>query len=100
MVHIELFPLFQQTLNASPYFREIYRSSPIFVHFTCFALFTFSVSPYFDHDAFMHHVLHLLDVPARIRSNLLSSLFSVPSPFPKTFADVNYDQEIGIPLPQ
>jgi len=27
-------------------------------------LYVFFVSPYFDHDAFMHHTMHVLDAPA------------------------------------
>jgi len=56
------FPLFRKILNfpllfqISPGFRKLY------VFF--YILYVFLVSPYFDHDAFMHHTMHILDAPA------------------------------------
>ena len=37
----------------SPYFRQIHL---LFTYFTC-------IPPYFDHDTFMHHPMHVLDAP-------------------------------------
>ena len=35
-----------------------------FVEFTCFCmLYVYFASPYFYHDAFMHHAMHVLDAP-------------------------------------
>src|SRR6218665_636857 len=45
-----LCPLISQI---SPCFRQIHL---LFTYFTC-------ISPYFDHDAFMHHPMHVLDAP-------------------------------------
>jgi len=38
-------------------------NSPIFDKFRIFVEFTYFASPYFDHDAFIHHALHVLNVP-------------------------------------
>jgi len=47
-----------------PYF---YKFPSDFVKFTCFfILYVFFLSPYFDHDAFMHHTMHVLDAPVNI----------------------------------
>jgi len=46
------FPLFWQNLLIFPYFRSI----DIFC-----LIYVFLLPPYFDHDAFMHHALHVLD---------------------------------------
>ena len=40
--------------NFPPLFRKIY---------VLYILSVFFVSPYFDHDAFMHHTMHVLDAP-------------------------------------
>src|SRR6218665_2764204 len=54
------FPLFRENfsfpllLQMSLCFRQIHL---LFTYFTC-------ISPYFDHDAFMHHPMHVLDAPA------------------------------------
>jgi len=32
----------------------------VFLHILC----VFRFPPYFDHDAFMHHTMHILDAPA------------------------------------
>jgi len=34
-----------------------------FINPPIFILFCLGASPYFDHDAFMHHALHILDAP-------------------------------------
>src|SRR6218665_2180092 len=53
-------PLFRE--NYSPYFEKFsplfYKNSPAFC-----ILYVYFVSPYFDHDAFMHHPMHVLDAP-------------------------------------
>jgi len=47
-----------------------------FVKFTCFlhTLCVFRFPTYFDHDAFMHHTMHVLDAHAQIRWNPKSKL--------------------------
>src|SRR6218665_1572574 len=66
------FPLFPVSIH-SPCFARIF-ISPYFYKFSlCFRkihlLFTYflciSFPPYFDHDAFMHHPMHVLDTPGR-----------------------------------
>ena len=65
------FPLFCLFYYISPLIRKNYYfpllsqiSPPVFGKFTSF-LHTFCVffPPYFDHDAFMHHPMHVLDAP-------------------------------------
>ena len=53
------FPLFRENDSFPPYF---YKFPPALRKFTCF-LHTLRVlfSPYFDHDALMHHPMHVLD---------------------------------------
>ena len=53
------------------YFQKIHKFLPYFIKFSKFLLFSFNlrfllnlrvfVSPYFSHDAFLHHALHMLD---------------------------------------
>src|SRR6218665_427031 len=61
------FLVIDSEFRISPLFWENYYSSyffKFFVRFTCFyILFLFFVSPYVDHDAFMHHTMHVLDAP-------------------------------------
>ena len=71
-----LFSNFSFIFSASvhfPLFREHYyfpptssNFSPLFQKFTCIlhALSCISFPPYFDHDAFMHHTMHVLDAPS------------------------------------
>jgi len=48
----------------SPYFCKIYKFPRIFIRLTFFGLiYPFFTSPYFDHDAFTHHAIHVLDAP-------------------------------------
>ena len=48
----------------SSYFDKF--SPPVLNKFTCFyILYVYFVSPYFDHDEFMHHPMHVLDAPDR-----------------------------------
>src|SRR6218665_4173142 len=68
-------PLFSLFQYISPLFRENYSFPPTFTNFPpCFRqihlLFTYFTyftciffPPYFDHDAFMHHPMHVLDAP-------------------------------------
>src|SRR6218665_891831 len=50
-----------------PYFRKISKF-PLFSFKLCsFGFINFFASPNFDHDAFMHHALHVLDAPAYYR---------------------------------
>jgi len=60
-------------LHIHPYFHKIYKFplfpqnlhiSPIFVQFTFFAF------PYFDHGAFTHHALQVLDAPEWLKQNI------------------------------
>ena len=54
------FPHYFVELFTSPYFDEF----PLWfrkICFTCFRAYVFFVSPYFDHDAFMHHAMNVLD---------------------------------------
>src|SRR6218665_4227988 len=48
------FPLSHQTYTYSPF--------PQNLLFVCL-IYIFLLSPYFDHDACMHHALHVLDAP-------------------------------------
>src|SRR6218665_291083 len=52
-------PLSQLCIAYSPYFRQIHKFPPLFLFFLLFSCF----SPYFDHDAFMHHAQHVLEAP-------------------------------------
>ena len=59
---ISNFPPVSRKLLFPPYFQKF---PPVFEKFTCF-LHTFCVfrfPPYFDHDAFMHQPMHVLDAP-------------------------------------
>src|SRR6218665_893367 len=58
------FPPVSRKLFFPPYF---YNFPPVLGKFTCF-LHTLRVfrSPYFDHDAFMHHPMHVLDAPGNM----------------------------------
>jgi len=51
----------------SSYFHKICKIPPITAKFINFPMifiqFTFFASPYFDHDAFTHHALHVMDAP-------------------------------------
>jgi len=61
----------------SPYFHKIYKFPYISVKFINFFLFSYNLlfcfihvffaPPYFDHDAFTHHALHILDASAHSR---------------------------------
>src|SRR6218665_1371528 len=51
------FPPISAKFIKSPYFRSIYG----FLLIYAFAKFRFFCFPLFDHDAFMHHALHVLD---------------------------------------
>src|SRR6218665_2738529 len=69
-----LIPLFSQKRYISPYFGKFIISPPIFPTFSLISsnlhvfcmLYVILPSPYFDHDAFMHHTMHILDAPARV----------------------------------
>jgi len=43
-------------------------------------LYVFFVSPYFDHDAFMHHTMHALDSPGTNKA-IDSETLTVLQPF-------------------
>ena len=72
---ISIFPSISPVSVHSPLFSKKYYFPPYFQKFPpCFSkihlLFTYflciSFPPYFDHDAFMHHPMHVLDAPAPI----------------------------------
>jgi len=66
MTHISYFPKFPKNVN-SPLFSQKLQIPPIFVQFTFFWFnLRFIASPYFDHDAFMYHFLHVLDAPDEV----------------------------------
>ena len=53
-------PYLEKKLFFLPYFKKF--SLPVFAKFTCFLhTLGFLVSPYFYHEAFMHHTMHVLD---------------------------------------
>ena len=65
-------PYFPSFSTFPSLFRENYYFPPTFTNFppvfeklTCFlyTLMCSSFPPYFDHDAFMHHTMHVLDAP-------------------------------------
>src|SRR6218665_1890433 len=70
--NFEFHPIFPVSVHFPPCFAKIIiyfpptlkNSSPVFEKFTCFlynlCVFRF---PYFDHDAFMHHPMHVLEAP-------------------------------------
>ena len=80
------FSLFQISLPFPNHFQTPWKMFPIllfppkipydFVKFTCFlhTLCVFRFPTYFDHDAFMHHTMHVLDAHAQIRWNPKSKL--------------------------
>ena len=63
-------PYFEKKILFPPYF---FKFPSDFVKFTCFlhTLWVF-VSPQFDHDAFLHHTMHVLDAPASSYAKHLS----------------------------
>ena len=62
MMHIAYSPYFYNIYKFHPYFRKMYTFPPISAKFMFFCLvYVFFIPPYFDHDAFMHHALHVLD---------------------------------------
>src|SRR6218665_205931 len=67
MMHIAYSSFISAKFINSPYFRKIYKFPLYFVQFTfCLLNLHFFASPYFDHDTFTHHALHLLDAPASL----------------------------------
>jgi len=78
----------------SPYFNKIYKFPPLFPLkmfqffpylssiYVFFLNLPFLLAPYFDHDAFMHHALHVLDAsvswtaPA-LKMTLLNNYFAI-----------------------
>src|SRR6218665_595668 len=60
------FALFPQKLYTSPYFRKMY----------VFCLICVFAAPYFDHNVFMHHALHVLAASGH-RRNIKNRVFSV-----------------------
>src|SRR6218665_2642606 len=72
----DLFLVIDYKFEFPPCFRSFSTFPPYFAYFSKFPplisynlpvfyiLYVFFVSPYFDHDAFMHHTMHVLDAPA------------------------------------
>jgi len=56
-------PLFPQIFYIFTLFPQNYEFTPISAKLPVFLNLRFFASPYFDLDAFMHHVLHVLDAP-------------------------------------
>ena len=56
------FPLYRENYYFPPYFGQF---PPCFrqIHLFFYILYVYFVSPYFYHDAFMHHPMHVLDAP-------------------------------------
>ena len=59
----------------------LFKFHPYFVKLACFYMpYVFFISPCFDHDAFMHHTMHILDAlevkrrKGRLRFSILVSL--------------------------
>jgi len=76
-----IFPVFSLFQYISPLFREHYYFPPTLTNFPpCFRqihlLFTYftciSFPPHFDHDAFMHHPMHVLDASDTIHEKVPS----------------------------
>jgi len=71
-LYFRIFPLFFLLQYISPCFAKIIIFTPTFTKLPLFSknsrvfymLYVYFVSPYFDHDAFMHHTMHVLDAPA------------------------------------
>ena len=67
-MHLAYSPYFDKIVNL-PISANFFNFLHIFVQFTSFGLnLRFFGFPYFDHDAFTHHTLHVLDAPAGIDS--------------------------------
>ena len=67
MVHIS-YSIFPKFINYTPYFRKIYKFSlySFSLRFSLLSLTYVFSSPYFAHDAFMRHTLHVvLDDPVQ-----------------------------------
>src|SRR6218665_2256373 len=66
----------------NPYFHKIFYKFPLFsqnIYFPhIFVQFTFFASPYFDHDAFMHHALHVLDSRSPCKMSTLCNVIIKP----------------------
>src|SRR6218665_1870370 len=61
------FPPVSRKLLSPPYFSKFpslcfRKIHLLFTYFLCI-----SFTPYFDHDAFMHHLMHVLDAPGVIK---------------------------------
>jgi len=64
MTHIAYSPISTKCINYPLFSTKIYKFLPTFVHFAFWLNLRLFASPYYDHDAFTHLVLHVLDVPA------------------------------------
>src|SRR6218665_2461036 len=60
------FPLFRENY----YFPLLSKISPLFLKNSPAFYIFYVFSPYFDHDAFMHHPMHVLDAPGLGRHTL------------------------------
>src|SRR6218665_1681265 len=87
---ISNFPLFLLFQYISSWFREIYNfpllfytNSPAF-----YILHVYLVSPYFYHDAVMHHPIHVLDASVALSAILISakSLKTLRCPLPQVWS--------------
>jgi len=62
MMRIAFTTYFHQISTFHPFPLNLY-ISPYFQKITFFPNLRFLLPPYFDHDAFMHHALYILDAP-------------------------------------
>ena len=88
-------PIFAISIHFPSYFDKIILSHPTFINFPLFSanlrvfyiLCVFRFTPYFYHDAFMHHTMHVLDAPEDDSSSDIKSVgCAVKWPFPPTLA--------------
>src|SRR6218665_2693012 len=80
-------------LKISPCFRKI---PLLFTYFLCI-----SFPPYFDHDAFMHHPMHVLDAPGPTLSQSTLEFFLIHCPNGRLGQDMGFGGfAFALKLPQ
>ena len=79
-MHIENSPISKKIINFPPIVAKCINFPYIHSNYVFLPNLHFFASPYFDHDAFMRHALHMLDSPAH---------FPVCSKFP-AFDQINW----------
>jgi len=58
------FPLFRINVTFPPIFAKFVHIPYVHSIYAFWVHLRFFLPPYFDHDTFMHHALHVLDAPA------------------------------------